>query len=67
MFYRFEPVLYFDPVSRFPESTERPGHFVGFADNVEDKLTFKILKNDLSIILHRNVVRSVADANHQNK
>ena len=64
MFYWFEPVLYLDPVSKFPETTERPGHFVGFADNVGDKLTFKILKNDLSTILHRSVVRSAADANH---
>jgi hypothetical protein len=47
MFYWFEPVLYLDPVSKFqyPETTERPGYFVGFADNVGDALTFKILKN----------------------
>jgi hypothetical protein len=46
MFYSFEPVLYLDPVSkfRFPETTERPGYFIGFADNVGDALTFKILK-----------------------
>jgi hypothetical protein len=59
-----EPVLYLDPVSKFPETTERPAHFVGFADNVGDKLTFKILKNDLSTVLHRSVVRSAVDANH---
>jgi hypothetical protein len=49
MFYWFEPVLYLDPVSKFlvPEITERPGYFVGFADNIGDALTFKILKNDL--------------------
>jgi hypothetical protein len=64
MFYSFEPVLYVDPVSKFPETSERPGQFVGFADNVGDKLTFKILKNDLSTVLHRNDVRSAADANH---
>jgi hypothetical protein len=35
MFYWFEPVLYLDPVSKFEflETTERPGYFVGFADN----------------------------------
>ena len=44
MFYWFEPVLYLDPVSKFPETTERPGCFVGFADNVGDALTFKTLK-----------------------
>jgi hypothetical protein len=46
MFYWFEPVLYLDTVSKFqyPETTERPGYFVGFADNVGDALTFKNLK-----------------------
>jgi hypothetical protein len=54
MFYWFEPVLYLDPVSifQFPETTERPGYFVGFADNIGDALTFNILKNDLVTVLH---------------
>jgi hypothetical protein len=56
-----------DPVSTFPETIERAGYFVEFADNVEDAVTFKILKNDLVTILHRSVVRSAADANHRNK
>jgi hypothetical protein len=57
------------PVSkyRYPESTERPGYFVGYADNVGDALTFKILKNDLVTVLHRSVVRSEAGASHQNR
>jgi hypothetical protein len=42
MFYWFEPVLYLDPVSKFPETTERPGYFVVFADNVGDALIFMI-------------------------
>jgi hypothetical protein len=69
MFYWFEPVLYLDPVSKFqyPETTERPGYFLGFADNVGDELTFKILKNDLVKVLHRSVVRSAADASHRNR
>ena len=67
MFYWLEPVLYLDPVSKFPETTEKPGYFVGFADNVGDVMTFKILKNDLNTVLHRSVVRSAADANHRNK
>jgi hypothetical protein len=67
MFYWFEPVLYLDPVSKFPETTDRPGYFVGFAENVGDALTFKILKNDLVTVLHRSVVRSAADANHRNR
>jgi hypothetical protein len=67
MFYWFEPVLYLDPVARFPETTEKPRFFVGFADNVGDALTFKILKNDLSTVLNRSVVRSAADPLHRNK
>jgi hypothetical protein len=67
MFYWFEPVLYLDPVSKFPETTERPEYVVGFACNVRDALTFKILKNDLVTVLHRSVVRSPADASHRNK
>jgi hypothetical protein len=69
MFYWFEPVLYFDQVSKFQfsETTERPGYFVGFADNIGDALTFKFLKNDLVTVLHRSVVRSAADANHRNR
>jgi hypothetical protein len=50
-----------------PETKERPRYFVGFADNVGDALTFKILKNDLVTVLHRSVVRSAADASHRNR
>jgi hypothetical protein len=66
---RVEPVLYLDPVSKFPETTEKekPGFFVGFADNVGDALTFKILKNNLNAVLHRSVVRSATDPTHRNK
>jgi hypothetical protein len=69
MFHWFEPVMHLDPVSKFqfPETTESPGYFVGFADNVGDKLTFKILKNDFVTVLHRSVVRSAANASHRNR
>jgi hypothetical protein len=62
-------VLYLDPVSKFQcsETTERLGYFVGFADNLGDALTFKVLKNDLVTVLHRSVVRSAAYASHRNK
>jgi hypothetical protein len=58
-----------DPVSKFriPETTEWTGHFVGFADNVGDTLTFKILKNDLVTVLNISVVISAADASHRNR
>jgi hypothetical protein len=65
----FEPVLYLDPVVRFPETIkkDKPGFFVGFSDNVGYAMTFKTLKNDLSTVLHRSVVRSVADSTHRNR
>jgi len=52
MFYWFEYVLYLYQVSKFPETTKKPGYLVAFADNVGDALTFKILKNDLTTVLH---------------
>jgi hypothetical protein len=66
MFYRFEPVLYLDPVAKFPETIERPGFFVGFVDNAGDISTLKILKSDLSTALHRSIVVSAADTIHRN-
>jgi hypothetical protein len=66
-FFWLEPVLYLDLVAKFPETIEKPGFFVGFADYVGDVLKFKILKNDLSTLLHRSVVRSAADPTHRNK
>jgi hypothetical protein len=69
MFYWFESVLYLHPVSKFhfTETTETSGYFVGFADNLGDLLTFKILKNDLVTVLHRSVVRYAADTSHRNR
>jgi hypothetical protein len=69
MFYWFEPVLYLDPVSNFVFQKPQKGlnKFLVFAYNVGDKLTFKILENDLVTVLHRSVVRSTADASHRNK
>jgi hypothetical protein len=67
MFYWFEPMLYLDLVSEFPETTESPGYFVGFSDNIGDALKFKILKNDSVTGLYRSVVRPAAHANYRNK
>jgi hypothetical protein len=64
MFYWLEHVLNLDQISKFPETTENPGYFVGFADNVGDAPTFKILNNYLTTVLHRSVVRSAANANY---
>ena len=53
----FEPVLYLDPREKFSKSKEKPGYFVGFAENVGDVLTFKVLTEDKRIVLSRSVVR----------
>jgi hypothetical protein len=67
IFYWFEPVLYLDPVSNFPETTERPGYFVGFADNVGDALTYDILKNHPVIVFHSSVVISAVETSPRNR
>jgi hypothetical protein len=67
MFYWFEPVLYLDPISKFLETTERSGYFVGFADNIGDARKFKILKHYLVTVLHKSVVRSATDVYHRIK
>jgi hypothetical protein len=63
MFNWFEHLLYLDPASKFQftETKERPGYFVGYT------LTFKFLKNNLVTVLHKGVIRPVADANHWKK
>jgi hypothetical protein len=54
-------------IAKFPETIKKPEFFMGFADNVGVALTFKILKNDLSTVLHISVVRSAADPIESNK
>jgi hypothetical protein len=67
IFYWIEPVLYLDPVSKFPETTEKPRYFDGFSNNIADVLTFKVLKDDFTTIRNRSVVTSASDAGHRNK
>ena len=67
MFYWFEPVLYLDPNTPYPETVELPGFFVGFADNVGDAMTFKILTNNQTKVIHRSVVYSAMDPSTRNK
>ncbi len=67
MFQFYEKVLYLDCESSFPSSKELPGYFVGVADNVGDKLTFRILTEDTRQVICRSVVRSAKDDKHANK
>ena len=60
----WEPVYYRvnpnEPSSSFlSTSNERKSYWVGFSDNVGDKLTWKILTEDTSHLIFRSAVRSV--------
>ena len=59
----WEPIYYKvdenEPDHRFPsQSNEKRGHWVGFADNKGDHLTWKILTDDTNTIITRSAVRS---------
>ena len=59
----WEPIYYKvdenEPDHRFPsQSNEKRGHWVGFADNKGDHLTWKILTDDTNTIIIRSAVRS---------
>jgi hypothetical protein len=62
-----EHVLILDPVSKFPETSERPGYLFGFNDNIGDALISKISRNYLDTALHRSDARSAENASHQNE
>ena len=48
-----------EPDHRFPsQSNENRGHWVGFAENKGDQLTWKILTDDTNTIIIRSAVRS---------
>ena len=66
--YRFyEPVLYLDSDETFPSSKEKPGWWVGVANNVGDTMTFKILTEDSHKVVHRSVIRPAKDDRFKNK
>ena len=59
----WEPIYYkvdeSEPDHRFPsQSNEKRGHWVGFAENKGDQLTWKILTDDTNTIIIRSAVRS---------
>ena len=59
----WEPIYYkvdeSEPDHRFPsKSNEKRGHWVGFAENKGDQLTWKILTDDTNTIIIRSAVRS---------
>ena len=42
-FYFYQPVLYLETNVEFSEPKEKPGWFVGFAENIRDAMTFRVL------------------------
>ena len=66
-FHWWEPVYYNVDDTPFPsESEERRGHFVGIAEHVGHRLTYKILTDDTKKVIQRSVVRSAADPSTAN-
>ena len=60
----YKPVLYHDPEgSSFPDTTKKPGQFMGIAENKGDNLTYWILTDNKQVIA-RSVVHP---ANHESK
>ena len=59
----WDKVLYLDNQDVYPLSNERPGYFVGFADNCGDALTFKIYDDQTHRIVQVSVVRHYNDNN----
>jgi hypothetical protein len=66
VFQWYEPVLY-AVESQFPsESKEKPGAFVGIAENCRHAITFKVLTNNTQQIISTSTVHSAlapADCN----
>ena len=48
------------------ESKEKPGHFVGFAENTGDAMTHLVLTEDKKTVLACNVVRAANDPESRN-
>ena len=62
----YEEVLYLDHDTKYPESKEKPGYFVGIAENCGDALTYLILTKDTNQIICRSVVRPANNETHPN-
>src|SRR5688572_26253001 len=53
----WQPILYLDHESHWPESKERSARWVGVAHNIGDVLTFWILDDQSKFLLARSVVQ----------
>jgi len=59
----YDPVYFMDTDGSFPQTKERLGHFVGFAEHTGDALTYLILDTTTSSVLARSVVRATNTPN----
>ena len=62
-----QPILYLDPMAKFPESKEKPGYYVVFDECSGDALTFKVATKDMKQVLTKSVVCPVDDIKHRNR
>ena len=62
----YEEVLYLDHDTKYPESKEKPGYFVGIAENCGDALTYLILTKDTNQVICQSVVRPADNETHPN-
>ena len=53
----YDDVFYLDADETFPHSKEKPGKFVGIAENCGDAMTYLILTEDTKQVIARSVVR----------
>jgi len=59
--------IYLDYQEVYPDTKEKPGYWLGIADNVGDILTYKILTDHTQqVVLHRSVVQPCDLAQHPN-
>ena len=64
----WEPVYYHLDEAAFPsESEEKLGHFVGTAEHVGHRLTYKILTDNTNKVIQRSVIRSALDPSSTNQ
>ena len=62
----YEQVLYLDSDTKYPDLKEKPGRFVGIAENCGDALTYLILIEDTNQVISRSIVRPADDKTHPN-
>ena len=68
LLYRFyQRIYYLDAETPFPDSKERPGRFVGIAENIGDAMTFWILTSDSHQLIARSVIRSAEIPESENR